>query len=249
MTPEQKYEFDTQGYLVLKDIFDENFIKKANKILESLEQKKESEYPHNVILGKKRTEKELYISNIIEADNFFFSLINNKKYINILKKIHIGNFRLNHTYSISRWDQGYTYLHMAARPLHPKATYQCNGDEIFSLTNKVVIPLLGSKQEDGGFGVIPGSHKANFKRPYGDHPNDNPSFKYIDVNAGDIIIFTEALTHGSFVNISGKQRRTIFLCYSVGYMPDWGKLGLTFSENFIKQLTKEQKKIVELKPR
>ena len=38
------------------------------------------------------------------------------------------------------------------------------------------------------------------------------------------------------------------MCYSVGYMPDWGKLDLTFSKKFFNSLTNEQKKIVELKP-
>tara|TARA_X000000950_G_scaffold111991_1_gene141009 strand:- start:3402 stop:4157 length:756 start_codon:yes stop_codon:yes gene_type:complete len=248
MTPEQKYEFDTQGYLVLKKVLSKPFIEKSNKIIENLENINEENYPENVIHGKTRTKSELYISNIIESDKFFFELINNKNYVDIIKSIHIGNFRLNHTYSISRWDKGYTYLHMAAKPLHPKATYQCNGDEIFSLTNKVVIPLLGCKKKDGGFGVIPGSHKSNFERPYSDHPDENPSFSYVDVEIGDVIIFTEALTHGSFVNTTGNQRRTIYLCYSVGYMPDWGKLGLKFSKKFFDSLTNEQKKIVELKP-
>lgn len=248
MTPEQRYEFDTQGFCVLKNVFNKSFIEKSNKIIEKLEKIQESQYPENVVHGKPRSKSELYISNIIESDKFFFNLINNKSYIDIIKEIHIGNFRLNHTYSISRWDKGYTYLHMAAKPLHPKATYQCNGEEIFSLTNKVVIPLLGCKKNDGGFGVIPGSHKSNFKRPYSDHPDKNPSFTYVKVDIGDVIVFTEALTHGSFVNTSGKPRRTIFLCYSVGYMPDWGKLGLTFSKNFFNSLTNEQKKIVELKP-
>ena len=105
----------------------------------------ESDYPENVVHGKPRSKSELYISNIIESDKFFFNLINNKSYIDIVKEIHIGNFRLNHTYSISRWDKGYTYLHMAAKPLHPKATYQCNGEEIFSL-QMIVIPLLDVKK-------------------------------------------------------------------------------------------------------
>ena len=37
MTPEQRYEFDTQGFCVLKNVFNKSFIEKSNKIIEKLE--------------------------------------------------------------------------------------------------------------------------------------------------------------------------------------------------------------------
>ena len=71
MTPEQKYEFDTQGFCVLKNVFNKSFIKKSNKIIEKLENMEESSYPDNVVHGKPRSKSELFISNIIASDKFF----------------------------------------------------------------------------------------------------------------------------------------------------------------------------------
>ena len=51
----------------------------------------------------------------------------------------------------------------------------------------------------------------------------------------------------SFINTSGRIRRTLFYCYSVGYMPDWGNLSLKFSDDFHKRLNSNQKKIIQLK--
>ena len=108
-------------------------------------------------------------------------------------------------------------------------------------------PLMDCNVEDGCFAGIPGSHKSNFTRPWGNHPDENPVFTPIPADAGDAIIFTEALTHGSMVNISGRPRRTLYYCYSVGYMPDWGGQGLVFSDHVIEGLTEDQQEIIRLK--
>ena len=61
------------------------------------------------------------------------------------------------------------------------------------------------------------------------------------------IIFTEALTHGSMVNTSGRPRRTLYFCYSIGYMPDWGGQGLEFSDGFASRLSESRQTLLRLK--
>jgi len=243
----QKYLFDTAGYLVIKNIIKKEKIKKINLLLNKLEKINKNKLPHGVCYGKDRKANELYLSNIVEADKILIDLINIPKLINIIDFIHAGNYRLNHTYSIHRWEKGYTYLHMGPVPVHPKAIYHFKGQEMLSLLSKIVFPILNSRPEDGCFAVIPGSHKANYARPYSDHPKDNPLLIPVESSPGDAIIFTEALTHGSLINTSGRTRRTLFYSYSVGYMPDWGNLSLKVSESFPSRLTNEQKKIVRIK--
>ena len=48
-------------------------------------------------------------------------------------------------------------------PLHPKIFYFVKNGKIFSNVTKVVFPLLNNTLQDGGFSVIKGSHKSNFK--------------------------------------------------------------------------------------
>lgn len=247
MTEEQRYLFDLQGYLVLRDVVPESVIEACNEVLDTIESLGSEDYPYGVSLGKERTDNELYVSNIVEADPAFYPLIDLSDVIDIIDEVSLGLYRLNHTYAIYRWGTGYTYLHMGATPLHPKATYTCQNGRIFSLLTKVVFPIQNNGIDDGCFAAIPGSHKSNFKRPFGDHPDENPALTPIPAEAGDAIVFTEAMTHGSSVNTSGRPRRTVFFCYSVGYMPDWGKFGLKFTEAFPEKLSERQREVIRLK--
>ena len=68
---EFEYEFDLNGYVVLRNIINKKKINKINRTLQSLEKKKLSELPYNVFFGKEKNKSEAYISNILEADSEF----------------------------------------------------------------------------------------------------------------------------------------------------------------------------------
>ncbi len=56
------YEFDLNGYVVLKNIINKKKINKINKILKSLEEKKPTELPPNIFFGKKKKSiRSLYL--------------------------------------------------------------------------------------------------------------------------------------------------------------------------------------------
>jgi len=247
MNEEQRYLFDLQGYVVLKGVIPTDLIRACQETLDEIERLDPEDLPSGVSHGKERSASELYVSNIVEASPAMHRLIDVPEVVDIVKEVSLGLYRLNHTYAIYRWGTGYTYMHMAGSPLHPKATFMCHGGQMFSLLTKAVFPIVNNEIEDGCFAAIPGSHKANYGRPFGDHPDENPPLVPIPAKAGDAIIFTEAMTHGSYVNTSGRPRRTIYYCYSVGYMPDWGNLGLTFTPEFANQLDERRQDIIRLK--
>ena len=178
------------------------------------------DFPPPLCLGTRKTEKELYISNILESDTAFNFLIDIPEVLSIIDGVTYGSYRLNHTYTIYRWADGYSGLHGHNTPISYKCQYHFRDGEMISTLTKAVFPLIDCRIEDGCFAAIPGSHKSNFNRPWGNHPDENPVFIPILADVGDAIIFTEALTHGSMVNTSGRPRRTLYYCYSVGYMPD-----------------------------
>ena len=247
MTDEQKYMFDLQGYIVLKDVVPKDVIAKCNEALDRFEGMDPENYPEPLCLGKEKTEKELYISNILEGDRAFVSLIDLPDVLDVVETVTGGPYRLNHTYTIYRWGGGFTGLHMHGTPIIPKCQYRCENGQMVSSLTKAVFPMLDCDVEDGCFAVIPGAHKSNFKKPWGNHPDENPPLTPIPAKAGDAIIFTEALTHGSVVNTSHRPRRTLYYCYSTGYMPDWGGQGLHFSDQVMEPLSDVQKEILALK--
>merc|ERR1719253_78621 len=84
----------------------------------------------------------------------------------------------------------------------------------------------------GGFCVVPGSHKANFSVPpaMADMIDDelNEHVKQPQLMSGDVLIFTEAVLHGTLPWTADHQRRTVIYrfapagsAYGRGYLPDW----------------------------
>lgn len=247
MTDEQKYLFDLQGYIVLKGVVPNEVMDTCHKALDRFEDMDPADFPAPLCLGKPKTEQELYISNILEGDPAFIPLIDLPDVLDVVETVTGGPYRLNHTYTIYRWGGGYTGLHMHGTPIIPKCQYRCENGQMMSTLTKAVFPLFDCDAEDGCFAVIQGAHKSSFPRPWGNHPNENPALVPVPAKAGDAIIFTEALTHGSMVNVSGRRRRTLYYCYSTGYMPDWGGQGLHFSDQVMAPLSEKQQEVLRLK--
>lgn len=79
----------------------------------------------------------------------------------------------------------------------------------------VMISLVVSPAREGGTALVPGSHKANLA-PKGALPSPE-EFAASDwvtgmsLNAGDILVFPEALMHGAFPWRSAWERRTLII--------------------------------------
>ena len=245
------YLFDLNGFYHLKNVISKADIKNANNKIKKIESSDSSKLPHNVSFGKKKNDKELYISNILEIDKIFEKFATLPIFTKLIKRV-TGNskfFRLNHAVAMTKLKKNsYTYLHMGNLPHHPKVFYFVKNGVIFSNITKILIPLCNNTNKDGGFAVIPGSHKSNFVRPYNNNPKNNKScLIHLDAKPGDAVIFTEALAHGSMINQSNKVRRILSYMYTVKYMPDWTKLNLNFSDEYQKRAPKKIKQLIKLK--
>ena len=251
MNDEQKYLFDLQGYIVLKNVVPENIIQSVEKLTRNLLTETSSSLSDPVkIRNYDNNDKIRRICNILEADTAFQYFIDIPEVIDIVQEISGDTYRLNHTYGKFWTGIGnYTTFHFHGTPLVPQASYRYHNGQIISTLTKAVFPLLDCNEDDGCFAVIPGSHKSNFERPWGDHhhPELCPVVEPVPANAGDCIIFSEALSHGSTVNKSGNNKSTLYYCYSIGWMPDWDD-ELYFSKDILEKLTSEKRRrIIKIK--
>ena len=251
MNDKQKYLFDLQGYIVLKNVVPENIIQSVEKLTRDLLNGSSSSLSNPVtIRDYDDNNNNKRICNIVEADPAFQYFVDIPEVIDIFQEISGDTYRLNHTYG-QFWNGtgNYTTFHFHGTPLVPQASYRYHNDRIVSTLTKAVFPLLDCHQDDGCFAVIPGSHKSNFERPWGDHhhPEVCPVIEPVPANAGDCIIFSEALSHGSTVNKSGNNKSTLYYCYSIGWMPDWDD-ELYFSNDILEKLaTEKRRRIVKIK--
>ena len=247
MSQEQVYLFDLQGFVVLKQVVPQSAIEKANRVMEKLEHMNPAEFPPPLTLGEEKTHENLYIGNILEADPAMAEFMAIPEVLGVIEKITGGPYRLNHSFSISRWRGGHTSLHLGGTPLRHNTHYHCQNGEFFSPHTTAAMPLLPCRPEDGCYAAIPGSHKSNFNRPWGNHPQENPPLIPVLADPGDAIVFTEGLTHGSTVNTSGRPRRTLYWGYSVAWMTDWGSHNIHFSPKLNEWLNEDQRQLVALR--
>ena len=135
MTEEQIYLFDLQGYVVLKGVVPKHVITACNNALDRFENMPPETFPPPLCLGTQKTDQELYISNILEADPAFVPLIDLPEVLPVIARVTGGPYRLNHTYTIYRWGGGYTGLHQHGTPIIPTCQYHCrNGEMVSTLT-------------------------------------------------------------------------------------------------------------------
>jgi hypothetical protein len=247
MTDEQRYLFDLQGYLVLRNVIDPEHLARLNREMDRIEAMDEREYPGSAHLNNPRTPSHLYITDVLEFGEAFWLLIDHPEVLPCVAAAVGAPFRLNHAYLISRWGGGFTGFHLGNTPVASCCQFRCHNGQFYCSLVKVVYSLLDCEPEDGCFAVIPGSHKSNLPRPYGSHPDEIPCKVPVPSRAGDAILFTEALCHGSMVNTSGRRRRTLYYAYSVKWMSNWndGPQVFGFSDELRSRLSDRQRARIE----
>ena len=104
-------------------------------------------------------------------------------------------------------------LHGGGTPFDPAQYYLVDGGRIRSGLIAAQSALVDHPPGAGGFVCIPGSHKAGFGLPATFDPD---LAVQVPIAAGDVIVFSEALTHGTLPWQSAQERRTLVYKYSPG---------------------------------
>jgi Phytanoyl-CoA dioxygenase (PhyH) len=203
--PEHTYLFDLQGYLVLEGILGAQDLARLNEA-----------FDEHAGPGSDRFRGSL------EWDEAYRRLLDHPAIVPYLAEWIDPAFRLDHHYGIaSEPGKPAHELHLGATPHHRSAYYDLRGGRIYCGLTVVSWALRDMSPGQGGFACIPGSHKANFSYP-GDYATfaRNPGCVVeVPQRAGDVIIFTEALTHGAFPWTAAHQRRSVLFKYSPATSP------------------------------
>jgi hypothetical protein len=93
--------------------------------------------------------------------------------------------------------------------------HRFEGGRMYGGLMSVSYTLTDVEPGDGGFVCIPGSHKANYLCPLEVRrlERDPGCVKHIPMKAGDAVIFTEALTHGTIPWQGETERRLLRYLY------------------------------------
>jgi ectoine hydroxylase-related dioxygenase (phytanoyl-CoA dioxygenase family) len=150
------------------------------------------------------------------------NLMAHPKTLDVMRSI-IGDWmRLDHTYGLqmTNGSEVRENLHGGLRADQGEHQYQWAYNRMWNGLIVVMYALEDVEPGDGGFVGVLGSHKAsiNTYKP----PLDSPLVTNPALKAGDMLIFTEALVHGTLRWKSTRRRRSLLYKYSPGYST-WAK--------------------------
>ena len=220
MTEEQKYLFDTFGYLIVRDAVSQDQIQELRNTMrgptEQWEPVDQSEGPlHWHSIWRELLDLPT-LTPILEE------IIGNHDVRHGRERAgrpYLPTFRIDHINIHSHVQKGFPGGH-----LHGgwKGTGGCqfssyHDGHFYNGLISVSFELYNTFPNDGGFACIPGSHKSNLRLPghWRNLADGMPEcVTRVPATPGDAIIFTEALTHGTLPWTSDAKRTTVFYKYS-----------------------------------
>ena len=213
MTDEERFEFDLGGYLVIPEVLNSVEVAELNTLADEAWP---GEYD---VTGFRSTD------NVSRWGPRFRDLIDHRRIVPYLVDLLGPKFRIDHDYGIfMRRGTHRLRLHGG-----PSPQYEVGGDHwyrYFEGTIRNGLTVFSYCLSDvgpgaGGFACAPGSHKTNLSSAL---PADVGTFErpahYVrqpPMRAGDVLIFTEALIHGTMPWDADHDRRALLYKYSPGH--------------------------------
>jgi ectoine hydroxylase-related dioxygenase (phytanoyl-CoA dioxygenase family) len=231
----EKYEFDRQGYLVIKGILTHTQVNSLAAAIDELEAhalarilsppRKQAAWGHDYhadderhyhAWGERAEGKTLMIEDFWNASAAFDVLLDHSRTLEYISQIILGRYTINNSEIRIRYPGNASGTHMGG-PIDHKYRYAFTGGRIDCMMVRMIYFVHDVDPERGPFCVVPATHKSNLKSPYGNNPDEEPGMIGLPVQAGDAILFTENLRHGGYTNRSAQTRKTLH----IGYGPHW----------------------------
>ena len=243
MTPEEKFMFDLEGYLVIKDVLSQEELDTLNAIADREFPRDYDDEETDGIKGNAKGVRRA--PSVMNWDKACRNLIDHPKVLPYLIELLGPKYRLDHDYAIFMMQNGKRGSLHGGKPdlFHHYYRYQ---DGVMQCGLSVLTFVLSDAPAGaGGFACVRGSHKSNFRM---DLPADVRKFERIpeyliqpEAKAGDAIFFTEALAHGTLPWRAEHERRTLLYKFGPGHLIS-APNGYDVSE--YEGLTERQKRIL-----
>ena len=218
----QQYLFDLQGYLVIHDVLGAAEVAELNRLIDARLPSPRESIRFGSAAGKHGPDH-----GFLNWGEPFCRLLDHEAILPILR-LRLGDcFRLDRLYGI-RMHRGQTMGSMhadyGASALNsftrPGERFQFDTNRIYEGFTVVAWNLADAGPSCGGFWCIPGSHKSHFKLPRQIHeaPEKASCVVIPEVPAGSVVLFSEAMMHGTAPWRADHERRTLLYKYCVSQM-------------------------------
>ena len=197
LTQEQKYIFDTRGWLLVPGVLSQTEIAEMREFALRVKHDPESlpEHQRSYIAGplQKLTDHPvvlgfmnefLSVTHLNSQDGYGFRMESGSIRYRSVKTGEVGDFKPHN---------GNGFLRFAVDSHH----YQCIPGKAYSGLTRVVWELNPVQKGKGGTLVVTGSHKSVYEAPEAVQDKDSPLWDTYACPAGSVLFFTEAITHSA----------------------------------------------------
>jgi len=228
LTESEKYFFECNGYLVLRNLLNPDLLKELRAACDEAEARWQSnpEAP-----GVRRPDLDQVMA-ILEYDPTFVKMLTYPAIFQRARDLLGPDIRLlDHDYFVSptgaminkgwHYDEGFPSIY------HPRSR----------LMVKVFYVLEDIPHDGGGTVFLPGSHcfSPDLKLPNTEIPEDMPNAIRMDLPAGSAYLMHGRLYHSVGNNLSNLRRKLLIYTYGHKWMRVWG--GYEPSDSLISQAT------------
>lgn len=206
LTAHERYFFDVNGYLVIKGVLSPDEARRLNEVITA----RRLPPPGDSVASQR------FDADFLLWDQGFRDLIDHPVVLPRLRDLLGDHLRVDHAYGIVMApDTSGLGLHGGGTPWDPSQYYVHRGGRMYNGLTTVTWSLIDTEPGSGGFGCIPGSHKASEW-----FPESVPAdwVKEIPIPAGSVLIFTEALTHCTLRWQAAYERRAVLFKYAPGHL-------------------------------
>lgn len=225
MTQEERYLFETHGYLVVEDLLSRDEVDELNAHLDEYDiWTNRGTAPFDEVWTN--DENFVTVGPAHTWDDPFRRLIDHPKVMPYLSEVLQPQFRYDQgQVLLMKKGGGKLGLHGGGSPFKFDFFYDFREGKMFNGMVAVSYTLTDTLPGKGGFAAIPGSHKANFPCPdsFLHFEKVGPWTVHVPARAGTVILFSEALSHGTFPWTADHERRSLIYKYTPGHIGWSGK--------------------------
>lgn len=254
------YLFDLRGYVLLKGALSADEVSTLNATLDEIPRMEPGQWYGHVHAHSYGTKDGLNLQQIYEGGEPFEALIDHPSWIDHVKHFVGGEGSFDYHHGPLFIDENFVNfrevgeaigIHSGGFPPIHRNQFRYHGGRFMCGQVNVLMALTDIGPGDGGTMLIPASHKSNFQHPGYDQARMGPGRSVdmvedaieVHMNAGDVLVFVDALCHGSAKRVNEGTRRICVYRYG----PSWGnsRHGYQPSEELLDRLTPERRQMIQ----
>lgn len=254
------YLFDLLGYVILRNAVTPQHVQELNAGLDAIPRLKPGQW-HGFVQGHSYNDRDgINYQQIYEAGEPFERLIDHPSWFNLVKTFigsggsfdeHHGILFIDETFANFRAPGEGIGMHSGGECWSKRNQYRFKNGHFMNCQVNVLLALTDIGPGDGGTCIIPASHKQNFTHPdmvnrrMGTAASTGEGMTAaleVHLKAGDALIFTDTICHGSARRANPGERRIIVQRYG----PSWGffRHGYRPSKALLERLNPTARKVV-----